>query len=145
MITGEKIVNDWHLSWLREADYRSRALNIDANMRHDLARLLDEAIGITRREALEECLELIEMAPLKDHNLVLNKDYEDGIRSGMDRAVDLIRTLASGRPSGDFDRCSRCGDTLMADGTEEADWATMCPECDKEHWAELSGDQSDAL
>lgn len=45
----------------------------------------------------------------------------------------------------DFDRCSRCGDTLIADGTEEADWATMCPECDEEHRAELIGDQSDAL
>lgn len=104
-----------------------------------------QALRITRREALEECLELIEMAPLKDHNLVLNQDYEDGIRAGMNRAVDLIRPLASGRPSGGFDRCSRCGDMLVADGTEDADWATMCPECDEEHRAELDGDQSDAL
>ncbi len=43
------------------------------------------------------------------------------------------------------DRCSRCGDTLIADGTEEADWATMCPDCDEEYRAELSGDQSEPL
>lgn len=43
------------------------------------------------------------------------------------------------------DRCSRCGDTLIADGTEEADWATMCPDCDEEYRAELNGDQSEPL
>ncbi len=41
------------------------------------------------------------------------------------------------------DRCSRCGITLIADGTEEADFATMCDYCDDEYRAELNGDSSD--
>lgn len=40
----------------------------------------------------------------------------------------------------DYDRCGRCGETLIADGTEEADWTTLCPECDEEWRAEMSGD-----
>jgi len=43
----------------------------------------------------------------------------------------------------DYDRCSRCGDTLISDGTEQADFATMCPECDEEYRAELMGDTSE--
>lgn len=72
------------------------------------------------------------------------KDCAIFIRGSLTRTGTPVMSARKESHS-DFDRCSRCGDTLIADGTEEADWATMCPECDEEHRAELSGDQSDAL
>lgn len=43
------------------------------------------------------------------------------------------------------DQCCRCGDTLIGNGTEDADWGTMCPDCFEEYRAELSGDRSEPL
>lgn len=54
---------------------------------------------------------------------------------------------ATGRPTDmpDYDRCAGCGKTLIADGTEEADFATLCPDCQEEWLVELNGDQDEPL
>lgn len=42
----------------------------------------------------------------------------------------------------DFDRCASCGVTLIADGTEEADFAVLCEQClldDEEEYGDEIG------
>ncbi len=39
-----KIVDDWHMQWFSQEDYRSRALGVDANMQESLMRRIKESL-----------------------------------------------------------------------------------------------------
>lgn len=54
MSIGESLINKWHMEWLSQSDYRSRAMNVDANMRYHLAELIDKALNEQTKEIKEE-------------------------------------------------------------------------------------------
>lgn len=39
-----EIVDRWKHGWMRQEDYRMRAMSVDSNMRHSLATMIDEAL-----------------------------------------------------------------------------------------------------
>ena len=45
-----EIVDKWKHGWMRQEDYRQRAMGVDSNMRHSLATMIDEALAAEREK-----------------------------------------------------------------------------------------------